>query len=125
MSNLRQGKARFDAESPAPLGAGLAFLPMYLWIATGEGLFRHPVLVAAWVAAPSSRASSATQERSGSRSAVSAPAVTGTRAVPECSCTMLSTMPSQQPSSAARIRQRGTGGVVADSGGGACQASAT
>jgi CDP-diacylglycerol--serine O-phosphatidyltransferase len=36
---------------PAPIGAGLAFLPMYLWIATGEGLFRHPVLVAAWVAA--------------------------------------------------------------------------
>jgi len=35
---------------PAPVGAGLAFLPMYLWIATGETLFRHPVLVAVWVA---------------------------------------------------------------------------
>jgi CDP-diacylglycerol--serine O-phosphatidyltransferase len=34
---------------PAPIGAGLAFLPMYLWIATGEPLFRHPVLVALWV----------------------------------------------------------------------------
>jgi len=36
---------------PAPIGAGLAFLPMYLWIATGESLFRHPVVVAVWVAA--------------------------------------------------------------------------
>ena len=34
---------------PAPLGAGLAFLPMYLWIASGEPIFRHPVLVAVWV----------------------------------------------------------------------------
>lgn len=34
---------------PAPVGAGLAFLPMYLWIASGEAVFRHPVLVAAWV----------------------------------------------------------------------------
>ena len=36
---------------PAPLGAGLAFLPMYLWIATGEALFRNPVLVAVWLTA--------------------------------------------------------------------------
>jgi CDP-diacylglycerol--serine O-phosphatidyltransferase len=36
---------------PAPVGAGLAFLPMYLWIATGMGLFREPVLVAAWLVA--------------------------------------------------------------------------
>ena len=37
---------------PAPLGAGLAFLPMYLWIATeGEPVFRHPVLVAVWLVA--------------------------------------------------------------------------
>lgn len=36
---------------PAPVGAGLAFLPMYLWIATGEGLFREPLVVAVWVAA--------------------------------------------------------------------------
>ena len=34
---------------PAPVGAGLAFLPMYLWIASGEAVFREPVLVAAWV----------------------------------------------------------------------------
>ncbi len=36
---------------PAPVGAGLAFLPMYLWIASGEAIFRHPVLVAAWLVA--------------------------------------------------------------------------
>lgn len=36
---------------PAPVGAGLAFLPTYLWIATGEAAFRNPVLVALWVAA--------------------------------------------------------------------------
>ncbi len=36
---------------PAPVGAGLAFLPMYLWIASGEPLFRDPLLVALWVAA--------------------------------------------------------------------------
>ena len=34
---------------PAPVGAGLAFLPMYLWLASGEGLFREPLLVAAWI----------------------------------------------------------------------------
>jgi CDP-diacylglycerol--serine O-phosphatidyltransferase len=36
---------------PAPVGAGLAFLPMYLWMASGEPLFRHPLLVAVWVVA--------------------------------------------------------------------------
>jgi len=34
---------------PAPVGAGLAFLPMYLWIASGESIFKDPILVAAWV----------------------------------------------------------------------------
>lgn len=36
---------------PAPVGAGLAFLPMFLWIATGEPIFRNPIIVALWVAA--------------------------------------------------------------------------
>lgn len=36
---------------PAPVGAGLAFLPMYLWIASGEEAFREPLLVTVWVAA--------------------------------------------------------------------------
>ena len=35
---------------PAPVGAGLAFLPAYIWLATGEELFREPILVAGWVA---------------------------------------------------------------------------
>ncbi len=35
---------------PAPVGAGLVFLPFYLWIATGEALFRSPYLVGPWVA---------------------------------------------------------------------------
>jgi CDP-diacylglycerol---serine O-phosphatidyltransferase len=43
--------AGFLTGVPAPVGAGLAFLPMYLWIATGEPTFRNPWLVAAWVAA--------------------------------------------------------------------------
>ena len=34
---------------PAPLGAGLAFLPVYLWIATGEELFREPIAIAVWL----------------------------------------------------------------------------
>lgn len=43
--------AGFLTGVPAPVGAGLAFLPMYLWIATGQPLFREPWLVAVWVAA--------------------------------------------------------------------------
>ena len=35
---------------PAPLGAGLAFLPFYLWLASGEDLFREPLAVAIWMA---------------------------------------------------------------------------
>lgn len=40
--------AGFLTGVPAPVGAGLAFLPLYLWMATGEALFRDPLLVAAW-----------------------------------------------------------------------------
>lgn len=36
---------------PAPIGAGLAFLPMYLWIASGNEMFRQPWLVAIWITA--------------------------------------------------------------------------
>ena len=43
--------AGFLTGVPAPVGAGLAFLPMYLWVVTGEPLFRNPWLVAGWVAA--------------------------------------------------------------------------
>lgn len=41
--------AGFLTGVPAPLGAGLAFLPLYLWLASGEPVFRSPVLVAVWV----------------------------------------------------------------------------
>lgn len=42
--------AGFLTGVPAPAGAGLAFLPLYLWIVTGEAWFRSPVVVAPWVA---------------------------------------------------------------------------
>ncbi len=35
---------------PAPVGAGLAFLPFYLWMSTGLEHFRHPLLVGVWIA---------------------------------------------------------------------------
>jgi CDP-diacylglycerol--serine O-phosphatidyltransferase len=41
--------AGFLTGVPAPVGAGLAFLPLYLWIASGEELFRNPLLVAGWI----------------------------------------------------------------------------
>ncbi|MFC3097855.1 CDP-alcohol phosphatidyltransferase family protein [Alteraurantiacibacter palmitatis] len=42
--------AGFLTGVPAPVGAGLAFLPMFLWLATGNDWFREPVLVAVWTA---------------------------------------------------------------------------
>ncbi|MBD3729467.1 MAG: phosphatidylcholine/phosphatidylserine synthase [Sphingomonadales bacterium] len=43
--------AGFLTGIPAPLGAGLAFMPFYLWTATGNELFRDPVLVGIWIVA--------------------------------------------------------------------------
>lgn len=40
--------AGFLTGIPAPTGAGLALLPIYLWLATGAELFRNPYLVAPW-----------------------------------------------------------------------------
>lgn len=40
--------AGFLTGVPAPAGAGLAFLPLYLWIATENPIFRDPFLVAPW-----------------------------------------------------------------------------
>ena len=34
---------------PAPVGAGLALLPLYLWIASGNDVFRRPELVGGWL----------------------------------------------------------------------------
>ncbi len=36
---------------PAPVGAGLAFAPFYLWMATGLEELRHPLLVGVWLVA--------------------------------------------------------------------------
>lgn len=42
--------AGFLTGVPAPIGAGLAFLPLYLWIASGRDEFRQPALVGLWLA---------------------------------------------------------------------------
>ncbi len=41
--------AGFLTGVPAPVGAGLAFTPFYLWHETGVELFRNPVLMTAWL----------------------------------------------------------------------------
>jgi CDP-diacylglycerol---serine O-phosphatidyltransferase len=41
--------AGFLTGVPAPVGAGLAFLPLYLWIVTEDPLFRAPWIVAPWM----------------------------------------------------------------------------
>ena len=41
--------AGFLTGVPAPVGAGLAFMPMYLWIASGNDLFRRPEIVGGWL----------------------------------------------------------------------------
>jgi CDP-diacylglycerol---serine O-phosphatidyltransferase len=58
---LARFNARIDADDqphksagfltgvPAPVGAGLAFLPFYLWIGTGYEFLREPVLMALWL----------------------------------------------------------------------------
>ena len=40
--------AGFNTGVPAPAGAGLAFVPIYLWLVTGDELFRGWPLVMAW-----------------------------------------------------------------------------
>jgi CDP-diacylglycerol--serine O-phosphatidyltransferase len=40
--------AGFNTGVPAPAGAGLAFVPIYLWLITGEEFFRRWELVMAW-----------------------------------------------------------------------------
>ena len=41
--------AGFLTGVPAPLGAGLGFLPLYLWIASGMPIFANPILVGVWM----------------------------------------------------------------------------
>ena len=40
--------AGFNTGVPAPAGAGLAFVPIYLWLITGDDLFRRWELVVPW-----------------------------------------------------------------------------
>ena len=40
--------AGFNTGVPAPAGAGLAFMPMFLWLITDNEIFRHWPLVMAW-----------------------------------------------------------------------------
>lgn len=42
--------AGFLTGVPAPAGAGLTFVPMYLWLVTGEDIFRAWYVVAPWTA---------------------------------------------------------------------------
>lgn len=42
-------QAGFLTGVPAPVGAGLAFLPLYAWIASGRPEFGHPVGVSIWM----------------------------------------------------------------------------
>ncbi len=41
--------AGFNTGVPAPAGAGLAMLPIYLWLSTGFGVFREWWLVMPWI----------------------------------------------------------------------------
>ncbi len=40
--------AGFNTGVPAPAGAGLSFVPIYLWLITSNDVFRHWALVMAW-----------------------------------------------------------------------------
>jgi CDP-diacylglycerol--serine O-phosphatidyltransferase len=42
-------QAGFLTGVPAPVGAGLAFLPIYFWLATGRSEFGNPVAVSVWM----------------------------------------------------------------------------
>jgi CDP-diacylglycerol---serine O-phosphatidyltransferase len=42
--------AGFLTGVPAPAGAGVALLPLYLWLETANDLFRHPLFVGPWLA---------------------------------------------------------------------------
>ncbi|WP_299192008.1 phosphatidylcholine/phosphatidylserine synthase [uncultured Erythrobacter sp.] len=42
--------AGFLTGVPAPVGAGLAFTPCYLWLETGLPIFRDPIVLSIWVA---------------------------------------------------------------------------
>lgn len=41
--------AGFLTGVPAPVGGALGFLPLFLWLASGEEIFRNPIAVAIWL----------------------------------------------------------------------------
>lgn len=51
VENQPHKSAGFLTGVPAPVGAGIAFLPFYLWQATGRDEFRDPIVLAIWVTA--------------------------------------------------------------------------
>ncbi len=50
MADQPHKSAGFLTGVPAPVGAGLALMPIYLWIASGRDEFRMPFAVAIWTA---------------------------------------------------------------------------
>lgn len=51
MDDQPHKSAGFLTGVPAPVGAGLAFLPFYAWMATGWAGFREPIFCAVWMVA--------------------------------------------------------------------------
>lgn len=51
MADEPRKEAGFLTGVPAPVGAGLVFLPLYSWLVTGDELFRNPFLVSGWLVA--------------------------------------------------------------------------
>lgn len=49
VENQPHKSAGFLTGVPAPVGAGLAFLPCYLWFQTGNEVFRDPVATTLWL----------------------------------------------------------------------------
>ncbi len=49
MAQQPHKSAGFLTGVPAPVGAGLALLPMYLWIASDRPEFRDPLLIGGWL----------------------------------------------------------------------------
>ena len=51
MADEPRKEAGFLTGVPAPVGAGLVFLPMYLWFVSGLEHLRNPLLVSGWLVA--------------------------------------------------------------------------
>lgn len=51
MADEPRKTAGYNTGVPAPVGAGLVFLPMYLWTVSDNELFRDPAVVGPWLVA--------------------------------------------------------------------------